>query len=161
MFFYNVILLSVFYSTQALSTKVSELGPEKVIFDLREVQQLFEDFVTTYNKTYSDEAEYYLRFEKFRNSVIEINKLNDRSGSTVFSINELSDLSPEEIVGNFTMPDVSDETERVDNETIELLRHRSTSDIPKEFDWRKRNVVTPPKNQGRCQSCWAFASVCE
>ena len=32
--------------------------------------------------------------------------------------------------------------------------------VPDSFDWRSLNLVSQPKHQYRCGSCWAFASVC-
>lgn len=45
------------------------------------------------------------------------------------------------------------------------LSHLSVSDtapfqsLPSSFDYRNRGVVTPPKNQAACGSCWCFAGV--
>ena len=46
-----------------------------------------------------------------------------------------------------------------DLETLGDEAFLSEDNLPEEIDWVVRGAVTTPGDQGRCGSCWAFATV--
>lgn len=44
-------------------------------------------------------------------------------------------------------------------QTNSHVSKRTVANLPRHFDWRDHNAVTPVKNQAQCGSCWAFSTV--
>ncbi|TKY66750.1 Senescence-specific cysteine protease SAG39 [Spatholobus suberectus] len=117
-----------------------------------------EKWMAQYGKIYKDAAEKEKRFKIFKNNVQFIESFN-AAGDKPFSlsINQFADLHNEEfkvllINGNKKAHSVGTATET-------SFKYGSVTKIPATMDWRKRGAVTPIKDQGTCQSCWAFSTV--
>jgi len=116
------------------------------------------DFVVysqEFRKQYSSE-EVLRRKEIFENNLKQIRDFNADPSKTWFAtVNEFTDWTNEEFRARRLgkIPDAKDETYALE-ETIADI-----TGVPAEVDWRTKGVVTPPKNQGGCGSCWAFSAV--
>jgi hypothetical protein len=127
-------------------------------------------------------------WRKFRKNVARIRALNaENKGETEFGLNELSDLDddefrttragtvvPDELKKDLELHPIPDEDvvdlkefpddgnipDEIELKDFPQLNKRSTEALPKSFDWRrsKKKVVSSVKNQGRCGSCWTFAT---
>ncbi|MFC1572392.1 C1 family peptidase [Candidatus Eisenbacteria bacterium] len=72
-----------------------------------------------------------------------------KTSMTVFTPHELSRLLALQLS--------IDHEDSADNALV--VRSFVSTDLPSAFDWRTLDGVTPPKHQGSCGSCWAFASL--
>ena len=69
-------------------------------------------------------------------------------------INQFADISKEEFQKKLLTGINNKEMREITRETIEI----SPNNLPKSFDWRSLNLITPIKNQQSCNACWAFAA---
>ncbi|KAL0895152.1 hypothetical protein ABMA27_013603 [Loxostege sticticalis] len=132
-------------------------APQKSLYNIEDAASLFEDFVKTYNKEYTSEAEKQARFEIFKNNLKDINKKNQSSQSAVFGINQFADLTQEEFSQKYTLRSFGNI--KSEAKCSYAVYNGTRVGAPESFDWRDQNKVTPVKNQQHCGSCWAFSTV--
>ncbi|KAJ9559911.1 hypothetical protein OSB04_005071 [Centaurea solstitialis] len=123
---------------------------------------LYERWRAHHNKPDAGDAEKQKRFIIFMDTVKRVDAHNKAKQPYTMELNKMADVTFEEVGRFYTGAKIDDSARsrslgarRNSSRVKRVDRH----DIPKEFDWRQQNVVNPPKNQGQCGSCWAFALI--
>jgi cathepsin L len=120
----------------------------------------FASFKATFNKTYDTPMEEISRLRIFEANLQKIAEHNSNPRWTyTLGVNQYADMTSSEFAAIYAKGKMWDSASAVD----ELDSHDGASDVPvselpDSVDWRTKNVVTAPKNQGGCGSCWAFST---
>jgi len=121
-------------------------------------QTTFESFMTQYSKSYADEVETSHRRAIFEQNLHKIAAHNaDPQWTYTLGVNEYADLTGAEFAAQFAQGN-NHYPEELASTEHDMSGDINVEDLPKSLDWREKNVVTPPKNQGGCGSCWAFST---
>uniref|UniRef100_A0AAR5NWS1 Cathepsin O n=2 Tax=Dendroctonus ponderosae TaxID=77166 RepID=A0AAR5NWS1_DENPD len=135
--------------------------PCKIKLD-SEIREQFHEYLSDFNKSYPQEAEFQFRFAAFKKSLANIEQLNANKtkSSAQYGLTKFSDFTAEEFL------DLQNNRARVRRDMRSAaqsrlkkvaLRSAYEKELPQIVDWRNKNVVSKGKNQKNCGACWAFA----
>lgn len=106
------------------------------------------------------------KFATWRASLGAVVAHNSNPNAAFFKgLNKFSDLSFNEFKASYLMPDrpateLAARTADIPAFTPPApARKLLQTTVPTEFDWRAKGKVPPPRDQGGCGSCWAFAGI--
>jgi len=121
---------------------------------LRKAQQeVFQTWMSKFSKAYATEEEYETRFQNFIATSLRVEEQNRQSkeigSSATFGLTKFADLTMGEFRALLG-------TRLSKTEHKQTVVPSAAPAPPNSWDWRTKNGITGPKNEGQCGSCWAM-----
>ncbi|RDX87520.1 Senescence-specific cysteine protease SAG12, partial [Mucuna pruriens] len=116
-----------------------------------------EQWMKKYGVVYKDATEKQKRFLIFKDNVEYIESFNAVGNKSYkLGINPFTDQTNDEFRASHTGFKWSHELR---TSQTSFKYENVTDDIPTAVDWRESGAVTPVKEQGKCDCCWAYSTV--
>lgn len=147
-----VLVIALLIATISCFPKLSK---EKVVTSRWHQLQdyTFEKYCQEHGKSYPKPEERKLRQSIFEQRLAAIKAHNaDASKSWKQGVNHLTDRTESELKALYkgTQPGLA--SKRVPSRRVNMAA------LPTSVDWRSKGIISNVKDQGRCGSCWSFAS---
>jgi len=122
-------------------------------------QTHFNEFIKKYNKKYESTEHYHERLAIFAENLEMIEKHNSEGHSWKMAVNHFADLTHEEFKSTYASGLLNVAKVQGSAAPLASAKKINLNDLPESKDWRDDGIITKPKDQGMCGSCWAFATV--
>ncbi|XP_071729352.1 vignain-like, partial [Rutidosis leptorrhynchoides] len=133
---------------------------EKELESEEGLQGMYDRWRTHHNIEEVRNDEKAQRFNVFKANVHHVHKSNKMDRPYKLSLNKFAAMTNHEFRNTYAGSKISHyrALRGVRKGNLTFMYHNADN-IPPSVDWRERNAVTPPKDQGKCGSCWAFSTV--
>ncbi|KAJ1426136.1 Peptidase C1A, papain C-terminal [Sesbania bispinosa] len=137
-----------------MPSEYSILGDDQLDKFSSSEEKVFQLWQKEHGREYRNQEEKANRFQIFKMNLKYINEMNAKRKSPLqhrLGLNKFADMSPEEFSKSYLQQ--IKVPSNLDNRRLK----DSCENLPASVDWREKGAVTEVRDQGDCQSHWAFS----